>query len=1136
MKDKKNLIREFWLSSLALNNRTSVMVIIFLVIVIGLQSYLTMPKENFPEIKIPEIYVGTPYPGNSPLDMENLVTRPIEKEVNSITGVKEVVSSSIQDFSSIQVKFDMNVNADDALQEVKDAVDRAKSELPNDLPVDPNILKLDFGDLPVMSINLSGYSNVDVLKEYAEYLQDEIEKFPEVSRVDISGVQEKEVVINVNVYELEARQLSMRDVEGAIANENLSISGGDLLQDGIRRNIRVVGEFANVDEIESVIIKNEFQNIVYLKDVANVKFQYEDNTSYSRGNRLTVVTLNVIKRSGANLLDASDNVKQVLATADAEVFPDALNVQLINDTSKITRSMVSNLENSIISGVILVVLVLLFFLGLRNALFVGVAIPLSMLMGIMILNFMGATLNMMVLFSLILALGMLVDNAIVVVENIYRLMQEGYSPVRAAKEGTGEVALPIIASTATTLAAFFPLLFWNDITGEFMKFLPMTLIIVLSSSLFVALVINPVLTSMLMKVTGPNAKTNYIRVLLSVLFLALLAVIAHFTNYPTMRGLFIAIGIMTLLQVFIFQPLSKIFLGSVMPRLESAYEWFIRFALTGIKPYFFLLLTFGLLIGSIVLLGTSGPNILLFPEAEPNSAFIYVEYPAGTDIQKTNALTEEVEDVVLETLEPYDYMVESVLANVGKGASNPMAGIDQSTTPNKSRISIFFLEFTKRNGQSTSEIVQKVRDNLTEFPGVSIAVEKEQSGPPTGPPINIEIAGEDFGTLIALTEDVKSYLESSGVEGVEELKMDMEKVKPELLLNIDREKARRFGLSTGMIASDIRTAVFGKEVSKFKDGEDEYPINLRFNEESRYDLPTIMNQKITFRNQSNGQIVQVPISAVAKPEYRSTIGSVKRKDLERVISLQSNVLEGYNGTQIVDAYREVMEGYDLPEGYTVQFTGEQEEQEASMAFLTQALFIAIALIFLIIVTQFNSVMMPVIIVGSVIFSTIGVFLGYVFFSMDFIVIMTGIGIISLAGIVVNNAIVLIDYTNLVRQRKREELDLDDETRLNKTQVIDSIVQGGATRLRPVLLTAITTILGLIPLAVGFNIDFVGLLRDFRPDIYFGGDNTVFWGAMSWTVIFGLTFATFLTLVIVPVMYLIVDRFMSKVFGTGLNTR
>ena len=1139
--DKKGTIREFFLSTLAINNGTSVFVIVFLIIAMGLISYTSMPKENFPEIKIPEIYVGAAYPGNSPLDIENLITRPIEKEINTITGVDEVTSTSIQDFANISIKFDLNVDPDKALQEVKDAIDKA--ELPNDLPAEPNALKLDFGSLPVMNIMLSGYNDIDVLKDYAEYLQDEIEKFSEISSVDISGVQDKEVAINVDVYKLEARKVTMRDIEGAIANENLTISGGDVLSDGIRRNVRVVGEFKDVGELQNVIVKNDRGNIVYLKDIATVKFDYEESSSYSRGNKLPVVTLNIIKRSGTNLLNASDKVKGLIEKAKKEVFPDELKVQLINDTSKQTRSMVSNLENSIISGVILVVLVLLFFLGLRNAMFVGIAIPLSMLMGFMILQFMGATLNMMVLFSLILALGMLVDNGIVIVENIYRLMQEGYDPYTAAKEGAGEVAMPIIASTATTLAAFVPLLFWEGIMGEFMKFLPMTLIIVLASSLFVALVVNPVLTSRFMKVDDPNAKTNHLRTWLTFLLFAVIAGVCYFFGFKNdggslriMGSLSAIVAVMIIVQTYIFRPLSRIFLETAMPLLEKVYTKVLRFALSSVLPIFFMIATFALLFGSLTLFQNSEPNIVLFPDGEPNQIYIYNEYPIGTDIEKTNQITQEIEDIVTETLEPYEYMVEAVLANVGKGAGNPMEGFNTSATPNKSRVSIFFYEYEKRNEQSTNEILEKIRANLSDFAGLSITVEKEQNGPPTGPPINVDIIGEDYETLIALSDDIKSYLENSGVEGAEELKINLEKDKPELLVNIDRDKARRYGLSTGMIASDIRTAVFGKEISTYKKGEDEYPVNLRFNEENRYNLSTILNQKITFKNQSNGQVVQIPVSAVATSEYESTIGSVKRKDLQRVISISSNVLEGFNGTKIVSQYRDLMEDYQLPEGYMVQFTGEQEEQEESTAFLASALMIAIALIFLIIVSQFNSIAMPAIIVASVIFSTIGVFLGYSIFKMDFIVIMTGIGIISLAGIVVNNAIVLIDYTNLVRQRKRETLELSSSTRLTKKQVIDSIVEGGATRLRPVLLTAITTVLGLIPLAIGFNIDFTGLLRDFDPAIYIGGDNVMFWGPMAWTVIFGLIFATFLTLVIVPVMYFLVDRFMSAVFGKGLNTK
>jgi len=1130
----KRIVRDFALSTWAIGNQTSVLVLVLLIVIMGVTAYTTMPKENFPEVKIPEIYVATPYPGNSPLDIENLVTRPLEKEINSITGVDEISSTSIQDFSSIKVLFDFNVDVDEALQEVKDAVDKAKAELPQDLPRDPNVVKVDFSNLPVMNINLSGFDDVDLLKEYAEYLQDEIEKLSEISKVEIKGVQEKEVSINVDIYQMEARQVSLYDIETAIGRENMTISGGDILEDGMRRNVRIVGEFKNMQQIEDIVVINQRGN-VYLRDIATVTYGYKETESYSRSNLQPVVTLDILKRSGTNLLNASDKIKQILAEAEENVFPQRLDVQLINDTSKQTRMMVDNLENSIISGVILVVLVLLFFLGLRNAMFVGIAIPLSMLMGFMILDFAGVTMNMMVLFSLILALGMLVDNGIVVVENIYRLMQEGVPPRQAAAEGVGEVAWPIIASTATTLAAFLPLLFWDDIWGEFMKYLPMTLIIVLSSSLFVALVVNPVLTSMLMRVEDTSGKKKHLRIWAWALGFAVLSALCYLMGANVFGSLLAIAAVIVVVHNYVFAPMSHFFLDNIMPWIEKVYSRFLKFVLSSFWPAVFLFGTFGLMYGSMMIFGSSGVQIVQIPDNEPNMIFIYTEFPIGTDIEKTNALAKEIEDRITQTLEPYEYMTEAVLANVGQGASDPQQASDNRSTPNKSRISVFFLEFEKRNGQSTNAIMEEVRAQLQDFTDeVKITISKEQNGPPQGPPINVEVTGEDYNELIELAQEVKKFLESSDVDGVEELKLDVDLDKPELLVNIDRERARQFGLSTAQIAGDIRTAVFGKEVSKFKDGEDEHPIMLRFNESQRYNADAVMNQKISFRNQNTGRMVQVPVSAMATKKEGSTIGSVKRKDLDRVISIYSNVLEGYNGREIVNAYREIMADYPLPEGYSVKFTGQQETEDETTAFLVNALMIAVFLIFLIIVTQFNSIAMPFVIILSVVFSTIGVMLGYAFLQMDFIIIMTGIGIISLAGIVVNNAIVLIDYTNLVRTRLRNQLGLNEEVRLTKAQVVEAIVQGGATRLRPVLLTAITTILGLIPLAIGFNIDFYGLLANFEPNIYLGGDNVAFWGPMAWTVIFGLAFATFLTLVIVPVMYLIVDRGTKLITGKGVN--
>lgn len=1135
-KPSKNIIREFGLSSFAVDNSTSVFIVVLLIILMGASAYMTIAKESYPEIVLPTIRVGVAYPGNAPLDIENLITRPIEKELNSITGVNEINSTSVQDYSNVIIEFDIDVAVEKALREVKDAVDRAKGDLPNDLPREPEVLELNFSNFPIMNINVSGSENLDVLKNYAEYLQEEIEKLSEITRVDISGVPDKELTINVNIYELESRVLNFEDIENAIKSENLTMSGGDLLTDDLRRNIRIVGEFKSLEEIENIVINYEDGNTVYLKDVATVKFGYEDRESYARVETKPVVILDVIKRSSENILDASAKINKLVADAKEKKFPKELEVQIINDQSKQTRSMLSNLENSIIAGVILVVLILQFFLGLRNALFVGTAIPLSMLMAFMILGFSGNTLNVMVLFSLILALGMLVDNGIVVVENIYRLMQEGRSSIQAAKEGVGEVAWPIITSTATTLAAFLPLLFWNDIMGEFMKFLPLTLIMVLTSSLFVGLIINPVLTAVFMKIDGENDKLNHRNVWLTFAVLAILATVFYVIQSTLIGSLFAITAVFMVLNAYLLAPFSRQFQNVFLPKLEDAYRRFTHFALTGFRPYLFFAATIALLVASIALLGTRDMAQSLFPVTEPNSTYVYIEFPVGADIEKTNTFTKKVEDIVRETVAPYRHMIESVMGQVGENTGNPMRSFEGTASPNKSRVTIGFLEYQYRQGVSTLTIMEEVRHALKGFPGVKVTLGQDDSGPPVGLPINVEVVGEDYETLIKLAKDVKRTMEEANIPGTEELQLDLETGKPELMLTIDRENARRYGLSTFSIADGIRSAVFGKEVSQYKDGEDEYPIQLRFNEQTRYDLPTLLNQKITFRNK-RGRMVQVPISAVAHVEYTSTYGAVKRKNLDRVITVFSDVVEGYNGNDVVTKYKRLLANYELPEGYEMRFTGEQQEQAESAAFLMKAMGIAVMLIFLIIVSQFNSVAMPFIIVLSVLFSTIGVFLGYFVFNMDFIIIMTGIGIISLAGVVVNNAIVLIDYTNLVRNRKRLELNLDETGgNLTRQQLIDSIVEAGSKRLRPVLLTAITTVLGLVPLATGLNIDFGGLLTNFDPNIYVGGDNAIFWGPMAWTVIFGLVFATFLTLVIVPIMYLGVDRLSARFLGGGIAGR
>lgn len=1131
----KEVIKEFKLSSWAVNNKISVYVMIVIIVIIGAMSYTTMPKESFPEIKQPTIYINTAYPGNSPIDMENLVTRPIEKEINTTTGLKKLSSTSIQDFSVIIAEFELDIESDKALQEVKDALDRAKLNLPNDLPADPNVMELDFSEMPVMNINVSGDYPKEKLKEYAEYLKEKAESLPEISAADISGLTEDEVAISIDRVKMEALELSLNNIENAIRGENITMSGGDIKSiegtTSTRRNIRIDGEFKDFREIENIIVKNEFQNIVYLRDIGTVSFGPKEATSFARLNELPVVTLDVKKKSGANLINAAEKIQEIVNEAQKSYFPKDLEVVITNDQSKFTKNMVKNLENSIVMGVLLVIGVLIFFLGLRNSMFVGIAIPLSMLMGVAILNISGTSLNMMVLFSLILALGMLVDNGIVIVENVYRLYTErNKNKERASKEGTGEVASAIIASTATTVAAFMPLMFWESMMGEFFKYMPITLIIVLSSSLFVALVINPVLTSDWIK-KGNREKGHIKRFIIRMLIAFVIGILFILAGLNLIGGLIMVFLFFSLSNRYFLRPVGDYFMAHVMPKLENGYSRFLSFTLKGVMPYLMMVFMFLLFIGSIGFFAINTPPITFFPETEPNMVNIFIETPLGTDIEETNALTESIENKIAKVIEPYDTIVEAMLAQVGERTSDPQEGPSSGSSPHKARITVSFLEFEKRveamPGVSTSDIMQKIKDACADIPEAQLTFSKDNMGPPVGKPINVEVKGEDYLTLIGEVEKIKQKMEAAQLPGVDQLKTDLEIGKPQLEVTIDREAARRFGLSTMQIAATIRTALLGKEISKWKDGEDDYEIQLRFNDDYRYNLNNLLNTRITFRNPANGRISQVPISAVVDAKYSSTYGTVRRKDMDRVISIFSEIEEGANANDLVAKYKKLLEDHEMPDGYEFKFTGEQQEQGESMAFLLNALMIAVFLIFLIIVSQFNSIIGPFIIMLSVLFSTIGVFLGFTFTQSTFSIIMTGLGIISLAGIVVNNAIVLIDYINLLRKRKRAELGIDDKHHLSVEDIMHSIVESGRTRLRPVLLTAITTVLGLIPLAMGFNINFYGLLTEFRPEIYWGGQNADFWGPMAWAVIYGLVFATFLTLVVVPVMYFLSDKLLNR---------
>jgi multidrug efflux pump subunit AcrB len=1121
--------RSFKLTNLSLKNKTTVFILTFLLTIFGLISYQSMPKSLYPDIVMPTIMVQTVYPGNSPADIENLITRPIEKELKSIKGIKKLSSSSLQDNSSIIVEFNTDVELKTALQDVKDGVDKAKGDLPSDLDMDPMVMDIDFSEFPILNINLSGDFSLDELKVYAEYLQDEIETFGEISKVEITGLLDKQVLIEADLHLMESSKVSFRDIEDAVRFENISIAAGDVLIGDLRRTVRTSAEFKSAKEIGNIIVKHEKGNIVYLKDIAKVTNGYEDRESFARLDSDPVVSLNVVKKTGQNLLVATDKIMALLAKSkESKQIPKNLNISITNDQSEQTRDQLSNLENSIIFGVILVVLTLLFFLGLRNALFVGLAIPLSMFISFVVFGGMGTTMNMVVLFALILALGMLVDNAIVVLENIDRLFnKEGLSRIEAAKKGVGEIAIPIISSTATTLAAFFPLLFWDDLMGEFMGYIPMTLIIVLGSSLFVALVINPVFAATFIK-KEERLKPQKKKIQKTAIILAAASIFFYIIDSKILGSLALAFSLLSLINGFYFTPWSYWFQDVLLVSLEKRYSSILAWALNGRQPLKLLFGTFGLLIFSIAFFVLMKPNVEFFPVNEPKYINVFLELPNGSDVNYTDSVAKVVEKKIITILEPYQIAVSSVLTNVGSGTADPNEmGGNMGNTPNKARITINFLEYRFREGVITGDVMKELSSNLTGMPGVDITVDKNRDGPPMGRPINMEISGEDFDQLLSISEDVQKIIDDEKIAGIEGLKVDLELNKAELLVNIDRDMTRRMGVSTSQVGSTIRTALFGKELSKFKEGEDEYPIVLRLADKYRYNVSSLMNQRITFRSQSSGKVMQIPVSAVADYSYNNTYGSVNRKDLKRQVTIYSNVVEGYNESIINEQIKKLLDNYTLPAGYNLQFTGKQQEQAESQAFLSKALMIAIALITIILVSQFNSVFKPVIIIMTVLFSTIGVFLGLAIFNMDFVIIMTGIGIVSLAGIVVNNAIVLIDYIDLLKSRKREELGLEENAPLNSKDAIDCIKKGGEKRLRPVLLTAITTVLGLFPLATGMNINFSKLLSEFNPEIFFGGDNALFWGPMAWTVIFGLTFATFLTLVIVPVMYLLSDKLRNK---------
>ncbi len=1142
---QKKVDKEFGLSSWAINNKTTIYVLMVIILFSGISAFLSMPRENFPEIKETKIYVNSIFPGNTAEDIEKLITDPLEEKLKTVSNVTKINSTSQENVSMVTIEFDEGITVEEAKQKVKDEIDEEVSgeDWPtfNGAKVEPNVFELNISEeTPILNINISGDYTVDQLKEYAEYLQDEIEDLEEIKKADIRGAEDKEVEVAVDIYKMMAAKVSFGDVLQAIGNGNTTISAGNIVSSGQRRTIRVLGEIEKPSELQDFVVKSEKGNSIYLKDIATVSFKDKDKTTYARENAESVVMLDVKKRSGKNMVEATDKIRKLVKEAQLNVLPSNLKVTLANDQSSKTVGQVDDLVNNIIFGVILVVTVLMFFLGLKNALFVGFAIPMSMFMSLMILNMMGYTMNTMILFGLIMGLGMLVDNGIVVVENVYRLMdEEGMTRLEAAKKGIGEIALPIIISTATTVAAFVPLGMWPGVMGQFMIYFPITLSVVLGSSLFVAIFFNSVLVSQFMSTEDKNMPLHKIIKLTVVLgVLGILILIFGGTIKPIGTLLIFAAANFWIYRYFM-RPAANYFQREILPKWERFYERMITASLRGWKPQVLTLITFVLLIVAFV--GFAGSvksqrtKVEFFPDNTPNQVVVYVEYPQGTDIEKTNAIMKDLEERVTKIINSSEYidgthnfLVESSVTQVGAGSGNPQTdGGSTAEMPHRGKIVASMREYKYRKGADSKVLKKAITEDLQGvYPGLSISVEKDPVGPPAGYPINIELEGKNYVELINVAEKMRDFINTKSIPGIAELKIDVNKSKPTMLVDVDRKKAGELGVSASQVGQQLRNSIFGAKAGVYKEDGEDYDIYVRFNEENRYNTSAIFNQTITFRDMASGQVKSIPVSAVANQKNTSGFSSIKHKNGKRVVTVYSALAPGFTDAgAIVSKIEDEMKSFtEKPAGVEVDFTGQIEEQKKQMTFLMGAFFSGLGLIFLILIYQFNSISKPAIIMLAIFLSLIGVFGGIVISGSSFVIMMTMMGIISLAGIVVNNGVVLLDYTQLLIDRNKVKLGLEEDEYVSLNDLKESIIKGGKARLRPVLLTAITTILGLIPLATGLNINFYTLVSELNPHIYVGGDNVIFWGPLAWTVIYGLIVATFLTLIVVPILFYLITKF------------
>jgi multidrug efflux pump len=1043
------------ITNLAIKKSLTIFVLIFLIIFVGFMSYVSMPRESAPDIEIPYIIVKTIYFGVSPSDMETLITNPLEKKLKKLKNVEEIMSTSGDSFSSISIEFKTDVDIEDALRRVKEKVDEAKPDLPADAE-DPEVIEINLSEIPIMIINVSGEYGLVKLKEVAELLKDRIETVKGVLDVILSGGLEREIQVIVDKEKLKKYGLSLNQISSVVSAENINIPGGNIDIGNAKYLIRIPGEFEEINEINNIIVDAPDGKPIYIRDIATVKDAFKEKETYSRLNNKESVSLSVQKRSGQNIIHIAQKVKKILQE-EKNAMPTTTEISIIADQSDDISGLVDELENSIILGLLLVVLVLYMFMGKRNAFFVGVAIPLSMLVTFSVLHLMNITLNMVLLFGLILSLGMLVDNAIVIVENIYRFVEEGMDKVEAAKKATAEVAWPVIASTATTIAVFVPLLYIPGIPGKFMKFLPISVITTISASLFVAMIINPVICANYM-----SGKKERIK------------------NKKTDKGRY--------------------------ERFQKSYKAVLEWSLNNRRKV--LLSSISIFFATIFLFKVTNPGFEFFPDITPSQIYMRITTSADSNVDYTNSTVRDIENKILSHKN-----ISKIITTIGSNQGNIF-----SAGNTQSNIGMIIVEFKegKERIENPYDTIAWIRKQIKSIPGAEIEIEKEAMGPPSGSPIGIKIAGKNYKKLSEYSIQIKKIMEKVG--GIVDIKDDYIKGKPEIIIKINKEKAALLEVNTSLIASTIRTAIYGSKISVYREEDEEYDITLMLPKNKKDGIKILEELYI-----AGPEGVQIPLIELAEIYTSIGMGSIQHLDSERVITVTASPEEGYLADERLKTLAQELNTFEVASGYKFSFVGESKHKDIMSNYLKKAFIIALFLIAIILVTQFNSLLLPIIIMCSVFLSIIGVLLGLIIFHRPFGIVMTGIGTISLAGVIVNNAIVLIEYIQQLRESGKDKM--------------TAVIEAGVIRLRPVILTAVTTILGLVPMTFGINFNFknfynnlmsINPISNLFESIELGSQSTEFWGSMGSSVTIGLAVGTILTLIVVPVLYISLDNLKEKI--------